>query len=133
VDHWILLGICGWSRFSTWLTSALLVFVRSLYLSNWNIICNWILHWVIWCGMQAMYNLPGFWCFLCRFLCCTGMCHWYRCLLLSSMYHSTFICCGGPGSTVILLSLHMFCFSSLWVLYFTNLFMLYEFWAAIVA
>lgn len=49
------------------------------------------------CDLQVMYSLSWFWCFLCRFLCCAGLCHWYRCLLLSSMYHCTSLCCCRPG------------------------------------
>ena len=61
------------------------------------------LFWLI-TSLQAMYNLPWFRCFLCRFLYCTGMHHWYRCLLLSSMYHCSSLCSCRPGMHVQLVS-----------------------------
>lgn len=57
---------------------------------------------VMWVCLQALYNIPRFWCLLCRFLCCSGMYHWHCCLLLSSMYYCHLICCCRPGRFHIL-------------------------------
>lgn len=114
VDYWILLGISWWSSFSPRFSSALLVCPLSLSFSTCLNIFSFMMYWsfskstdiylffveYLWpniCALQVMYSLSWFWCFLCRFLCCAGLCHWYRCLLLSSMYHCTSLCCCRPG------------------------------------
>ena len=53
----------------------------------------------MWSGLQALYSIPWIWRVLCRFLRCTGMYNWDRCLLLPSMYYCTSICCGRSGTS----------------------------------
>lgn len=77
-----------------------IVFVCNLlsFLENLQLFCL-ITFWQILLALQVMHSLPGFWCFLCRFLHCTSMHHWYSCLLLSSMYHCTPVCSCRPGTS----------------------------------
>lgn len=49
--------------------------------------------------LQALYHIFGIWCVFCCYLCCRGLCHWYCCMLLSSMYNSNLIYSGGSGKS----------------------------------